>query len=315
MSRRPINFAQLKTVSLKDRPSKVSVGAFAKPLAEGASLGDFLDALPDFLGAADLLKLARGIAEEHKTGKMLHVGMGAHVIKVGLSPLLIDQMKRGRIKTLSLNGAGIIHDTEIAMEGQTSEEVAEAIRDGSFGMVRETAQFLNQAINAGVKDGLGIGASVGRALAGAGFPYLEHSLLAQAHQLSVPVTVHVALGTDIIHMHPEADGAAIGEGSMRDFRLFCEQVAALEGGTYLNIGSAVVLPEVFLKAVSIVRNLGHPLQKFTTANMDFIQHYRPRVNVLTRPTADGGRCFALTGMHEIMVPLLFAAVDRFAGKK
>ncbi len=234
--------------------------------------------------------------------------MGAHVIKVGLNPILIDLMKRGIISAIALNGAGIIHDTEIALVGRTSEEVADGIGAGAFGAAKETGEILNQAINTGAGKNIGLGQAVGEALLTRNFQNNDQSLLATARQLEIPVTVHVAIGTDIIHIHPDADGAAIGKTSHLDFRLFSSLVAEMEQGVYLNIGSAVLLPEVFLKAITVVRNLGHTVNNITTANFDFIRHYRPAVNVVQRPTLSGGRGFNFTGHHELMIPLLAAAI-------
>jgi hypothetical protein len=235
------------------------------------------------------------------------LGMGAHAIKVGLNPVILDLMERGIITSLSLNGAGIIHDFELALIGRTSEDVDKEILTGAFGMAEETGSMLNQAIkSAGPEEG--IGAAVGRMIQNGDFPYKGKSLLAAGFRLEIPVTVHVAIGTDIIHMHPSFDGRATGEAAQRDFLAFCSLVSDIEGGVYINLGSAVLLPEIFLKAVTLCRNLGHSLHHFTTVNMDFVQHYRPNTNVVRRPTQGGGRGFALTGHHEIMLPLLAAAV-------
>jgi hypothetical protein len=252
--------------------------------------------------------------------------MGGHVIKCGLAPVLLDLMRRGYATAFAMNGSAAIHDFEIALAGHTSEDVEAVLPDGRFGAAEETGREMNRAIAAGDREGIGIGEALGRRLceesrasAGrdqgvprgpGGPPYIDCSLLAQAYAASVPVTVHVAMGTDTPHTHPAADPAAIGSAGHRDFRLLCACVADLnEGGVYLNIGSAVVLPEVFLKAVSAVRNLGHPLADFTTANFDFLQHYRPRVNVVERPhSRSGGRGYAITGHHELMLPLLAAAL-------
>jgi len=299
---------KIRTYSLKDRLSKVHLEDLGRPLRPGASLRDFLASLPRFLAAGDLLEVASRIAAAHRSGRRVILGMGAHPIKVGLSPLLIDLLEEGLINALAMNGACIVHDFEMALAGATSEDVDRAVLDGSFGMARETGAWLNEAISEGVGRGLGLGAAVGARIEEGDFPNRRLSLLAACRRLDVPVTVHVAVGTDIIHMHPGADGAAIGEGSLRDFRVFTEAVAGLKGGVYINLGSAVLLPEVFLKALTLARNLGHEVTDLTTVNMDFIQHYRPGVNVLKRPTLGSGRAFALTGHHEIMFPLLAAAV-------
>ncbi|VAW37565.1 hypothetical protein MNBD_DELTA04-294, partial [hydrothermal vent metagenome] len=243
-----------------------------------------------------------------RAGRPVLLGMGAHVIKVGLNPVLIELMKRGVITAIALNGAGIIHDTEIAMVGRTSEEVADVLGSGAFGAARETGEVLNTAIKRGAEKNIGLGRAVGEALLEQDFPHNDQSLLAQAVRMDIPVTVHVAIGTDIIHIHPGADGAAIGRTSHYDFRVFCALVAGLEGGVYLNVGSAVLLPEVFLKALTVARNLGYEVRHLTTANFDFIRQYRPLTNVVHRPTMEGGCGFNFTGHHELMIPLLAAAI-------
>jgi hypothetical protein len=235
-------------------------------------------------------------------------GLGAHVIKTGLGPVLIDLMARGFVSAVATNGAGIVHDFELAMSGGTSEDVDAALGPGRFGMAEETGRLLNAAINDGVAGGLGIGQAIGRWLARATPPHAHLSVLAAAARLDIPVTVHIALGTDIIHMHPAASGRSLGEGSLKDFRYFVSNVARLEQGVYLNCGSAVILPEVFLKAVALARNQGVPLDGLTTVNLDFVRHYRPETNVVTRPVAGIGRGYSLVGHHEIMIPLLAAAL-------
>ena len=304
----PLDFSGLATYSLHDRHSKVTVDDFAAPLRPGMRISGLLAALPGQLAGRDFPELVNRLAAIRKADRPLMIGMGAHVIKVGLNPILIDLMERGIITSIALNGAGIIHDAEIAMVGRTSEEVADVLGEGAFGAARETGEVLNQAINSGAKQGMGLGEAVGRTLVNEGFPFNQHSLLARACELGVPITVHVAMGTDIIHIHPDADGAAIGQTSHYDFRLFCRLVSGLEGGAYLNIGSAVLLPEVFLKALTVVRNLGFAVKDITTANFDFIRHYRPATNVVHRPTLEGGRGFNFTGHHELMIPLLAAAL-------
>ena len=268
----------------------------------------FLRGLPDILAAQNLKTIARKIAECKRRNKTVLLGMGAHPIKVGLSPLIIDFMERGIVHAVALNGAGVIHDFELAYMGETSEDVATALKDGSFGMAEETGAFINAAISEGSMHQLGVGAAVGAAILKSRLPHRKLSILAKGAQLGIPVTSHVAIGTDIIHMHPKADGAALGDCSLRDFRTLTSVVATLDGGIYLNFGSAVVLPEVFLKAVSLARNLGNPVQDLTTVNLDFIQHYRPLTNVVNRPTLGSGKGYYLTGHMEIMVPLLFVAV-------
>jgi len=305
---RPLDFSGLNTYSVHDRHSKVTVADFAAPVRAGMSVAELLAGLPAQLAGKDFPELARRIASAVRDSRPVLVGMGAHVIKVGLNPVLVELMRKGIVSAIALNGAGIIHDCEIAMVGRTSEEVADVLGGGAFGAARETGEVLNRAIGEGARDGIGLGRAVGRALLEANFPYNDQSLLAQACRFDIPVTVHVAVGTDIIHIHPSADGAAIGQTSHHDFRLFCSLVSGLEQGVYLNIGSAVLLPEVFLKAITVVRNLGHQVRDFTTANFDFIRHYRPATNVVHRPTLEGGRGFNFTGHHELMIPLLAAAV-------
>ncbi|MGX9725853.1 MAG: hypothetical protein ACTFAK_00615 [Candidatus Electronema sp. VV] len=309
----PLDFSGLNTYSLHERHSKVTVADFAQAVKPGMTVRELIVNLPKQLAGKDFPELVERIAAAVSNKRPVLVGMGAHVIKVGLAPILIDLMERGIISALALNGAGIIHDAEIAMVGRTSEEVANVLGAGAFGAARETGEVLNQAINQGAKEGIGLGEAVGNALLQQNFPFNGQSLLAQARRLGIPVTVHVAMGTDIIHIHPAADGAAIGQCSHHDFRVFCRLVSGLEGGVYLNLGSAVLLPEVFLKALTVVRNLGHVAQRFTTANFDFIRAYRPATNVVHRPTLEGGKGFNFTGHHELMIPLLAAAiVDKLA---
>ncbi len=304
-----IDLSKLTTYSVKRRKSKVQTRAFASPPRKGRSFRRFYDGLPDFLAVRSLRAVATAIVEARRRRKPVIVMMGAHPLKVGLSPVLIELLRRGVVTGVAMNGAGIIHDFEIAFCGQTSEEVAEALADGSFGMARETAQCLNEAIHEGVGQGLGIGQSVGAMIERRRLPYRRLSVLGTCYRLGVPSTVHVALGTDIIHQHPSCDGAATGEGTLRDFHRLVEQVSAIgHGGVVINLGSAVILPEVFLKAVSIARNLGFNVKDFTTAAFDQVFHYRPHQNVVTRPVLTGGRGYYLVGHHEIMVPLLAHAV-------
>ncbi len=305
----PLKVDKLHSYPLAERNSKVAIKDFARPPQASQSFSRFLDSLPNILAAADFKALVAAIVQAHKMGKPIIFGMGAHVIKCGLNPIIIELMKRGIISALALNGAGIIHDFELAYAGQTSEEVATELGAGRFGMAKETGELINQAINQGVAEGLGLGEAVGKKLLELEPPYIEYSLPATAYRLNIPLCVHVAIGTDIIHFHPQADGAKIGQGSLRDFHLLASVVAHLDGGgVFLNIGSAVIIPEVFLKAVSLVRNLGHPLANFVTANMDFIRHYRPSQNVVSRPTKSGGKGYNLIGHHEIMLPLLATAI-------
>jgi len=309
---KPFDPSKIKTYSLKDRPSKVRIDEMASPHKTGGSFKDFFSSLPNILAARDIKEIAAAIVQARKDGRPVMLGMGAHPIKVGLTPVIIDLMERGTLTSLSLNGAGIIHDFELAFVGQTSEDVDKEILSGAFGMAEETGSMINNAVSDGNAKGLGIGESVGRLIRNGEFPYKNRSLLAAGSRLSIPVTVHVAIGTDIIHMHPSFDARATGEAAGRDFQKFCSLVADLEGGVYINLGSAVLLPEIFLKAVTLCRNLGHTLKHFTTVNMDFIQHYRPNTNVVRRPTHGGGKGYALTGHHEIMLPLLAAAINELS---
>ncbi|MGE3959807.1 MAG: hypothetical protein AB7H96_24050 [Vicinamibacterales bacterium] len=299
----------IRTYPLKSRPSKAHASDFARPVPEGATIGAFLDALPNVLAAADLRTVARAVARAQASGAGVVWGIGAHVIKTGLSPVLIDLMERGFVSAIATNGAAVIHDFEVALAGATSEDVDQSLGAGTFGMADETGRLLNAAINEGVGRGQGIGQAVSAYLHERSPQFARASLLATAGRLGVPVTVHVAIGTDIIHMHPAANGAALGEGSLRDFRYFVSNVARLERGVFLNCGSAVVLPEVFLKAVALARNQGRALAELTTVNLDFIRGYRPQTNVVSRPTrGTHGHGYSLVGHHELMVPLLAAAI-------
>ena len=304
----PLSFDRIQSYPLKDRNSKVSTSDFAKAWSPGHTMAKWLESLPHILAAKDLLTIRDRLLKAFFGGRKIILTMGAHPIKVGLNPVIIDLMERGVIQALAMNGACIIHDTELAMAGKTSEDVAAEIGKGSFGMAEETGRYLNEAITQGASQGLGLGKSVGEMLVKEAFPFNDHSLLARAHELDVPVTVHVAVGTDIIHFHPLANGADIGKTSHLDFRIFCRLVSELDKGALINLGSAVILPEVFLKALSVARNLGHTVKNITTVNMDFIRQYRPMTNVVHRPTLDGGKGFSLVGHHEIMFPLLAAAI-------
>jgi len=310
----PISLEKLRTCKLKQRKSKVRFDNLGTPF-KGRSFKDFLNNLPEILAAKDFKEVVEAIVKAKKTGKPVILGMGAHPIKVGLSPIIINLMENNVISAIAMNGACIVHDFELSLIGHTSEDVDVELCKGTFGMAEETGKGLNQAIKQGVSKGDGIGKAVGDYILNGEFPYKRLSILAQASRLNIPATVHVALGTDIIHMHPEADGASIGEGSMRDFKLFASVVADLKGGVYINLGSAVIMPEVFLKTLTVARNLKYDVRNFTTVNMDFIQHYRCRENVLRRPILPGGRSYALTGHHEIMFPLLAAAVMQEIKKK
>ena len=298
----------IKTYALRSRQSKVSLAQFATPHQAGSGINGFLKTLPGLLAAKDFKDIVDAIVTAKRNGRAIVWGLGAHVLKTGLSPVLVDLMERGFISAIATNGAGIIHDFEIALSGGTSEDVDATLGPGTFGMAEETGTQLNRAINDGVAAGLGLGQSVGKYLDAVKPPFAQISVTAAAWRLEVPVTVHVAIGTDIIHMHPQASGAAIGEASLRDFKYFVSSVSRLEHGVYLNCGSAVVLPEVFLKAVAIARNEGRSLEGLTTVNLDFLRHYRPLTNVVNRPTAGIGRGYSLTGHHELLIPLLAAAL-------
>jgi hypothetical protein len=299
----------VRTYPLASRASKARAEDFGRPVERGGSFKAWFDSLPAILGAQDLRKAVEAIADAKRRDGGVIWGIGAHVIKTGVSPVLIDLMTRGFVSALALNGAGIIHDFEIALSGATSEDVDESLGPGRFGMAEETGAGLNEAIRTGAERGRGLGQAVGDHLAGCNPPHGDRSLTLAAHRLGIPVTVHVALGTDIIHMHPAASGAAIGDTSLRDFRFFTSCVARLRGGVYLNCGSAVVLPEVFLKAVALARNRGAALDRLTTVNIDFMRMYRPQTNVVTRPVAGtGGSGISLVGHHEVLIPLLAAAL-------
>ncbi len=303
------DLSKVKTFPMTELERMVETGFFAKPVKAGGSFAEFKESLPKILAAEKLVEFAKIVAEAKRNSRAVIVMYGGHVIKTGLGPLLIDWMKRGIITAIGTHGAGVIHDTEIALFGRTSEDVAEGLADGSFGMSRDTADFINTAISNPDHKELGYGESLGKALVDAKAPCHDLSLVYSAYDLQIPLTVHVALGTDIIHQHPTADGEAIGKASLRDFRILAHEVGRLtEGGVVINLGSAVIMPEVFLKALSVARNLGHDAHRFTTANFDMITHYRPTQNVLTRPTLTGGKKFNFTGHHEIMIPLLQALV-------
>ncbi len=303
-----LDLRKLKTYPVASRKSKVNQELLARVNRPGASFSTFFESLPDILAAKDLRLVAHAIVKAHRRKKPVVWMFGAHVIKVGLSPLLIHLIRRKVITAIALNGAGIVHDFELAFMGSTSEDVAAALADGSFGMAEETHSMLNAAIRAGAKKGWGLGHSVGAMINQKRLPYRRLSLLATCHELGVPATVHVAIGTDIIHQQSSADGAAIGKTSLADFRKLAGVVADLQGGVVGNIGSSVVLPEVFLKAVSTARNLGHSVKDFTAFDFDMIRHYRPMENVLKRPTLLGGTAVHITGHHELLVPLLVQAI-------
>lgn len=303
----PIDAAAIRTYPLASRKSKFTRADFGSVHRAGATVGDFLRGLPKVLGADDLRAITKAVVDARLGGRPVIVGMGAHVIKTGLSPILIDLLERGVITALAMNGACLVHDAELAMVGHTSEDVDATLAGGGFGGAQETAETLNAAVAAGSAS-RGLGRAVGEYLEKKKFPFVRESLLATCARLGIPCTIHVAVGTDIFHMHPAADGAALGASSMRDFRTFCSLVRGMNGGVYLNFGSAVILPEIFLKAVSLSRNLGANLDDVTTANFDFIKGYRPLTNVVKRPTGGSGRGYNLVGHHEIMIPLFAAAI-------
>lgn len=306
----PLDLSAIKTYPLKRRHSKVRLSDFSAVWMRGGSLKQFLRSLPDILAVKSLRAAVQAIVRARRRGRPVIVGMGAHPVKVGLNPILVNLMERDIITAIAMNGAVIIHDFELALMGHTSEEVDAELDAGRFGMAEETGRMLNEAIVRGAKEGQGIGEAIGHYMnrQKSQFPNREISVLATGTRLGIPITVHVALGTDIIHMHPAADGAAIGAGSLLDFRKLASVVADMEGGVYLNLGSAVIMPEVFLKTIALGRNLGRQLTDITTVNMDFLPQYRPSTNVVRRPTQKGGKGYSLIGHHEIMFPLLAAAV-------
>jgi hypothetical protein len=304
----PADLSKVRTYPLAERRNKVSVSEFASRVDPAGSLEAFLDGLSDVLAVRALRDLASAIADALAHERAVAWALGAHVVKVGLSPVMIQMMEDGALTSLALNGAGAIHDWEIAAIGATSEDVAEGLHLGRFGMAEETGRELNDAASEAAARGEGLGESLGRRIVESGRPFRDRSLLARAWEMGVPVTVHVAIGSDIVHQHPAADGAAIGCATYTDFRRLVALVGRLRGGVWINCGSAVQLPEVFLKALSVAENLGHDVSGLATANLDMIRHYRTEENVLRRPTAGKGRAFALVGHHEINVPLLSAAV-------
>jgi hypothetical protein len=296
------------TYPLASRKSKTNVNDFGRPVGDDTTVSAFIESLPGILAGADLKAVVSALRHARDSDGGIIWGLGAHVIKTGVSPVLISLMERGYVSALALNGAGIIHDFEIALSGATSEDVDEALGPGRFGMAEETGTLLNTAITEGVARGLGVGQSVVARLSELNPAHGDRSLLIAAARLQIPVTVHIAIGTDIIHMHPKASGAALGDGSLRDFRYFVSNVARLKGGVYVNCGSAVVLPEVFLKAVALARNQGISLAGLTTVNIDFMRMYRPHTNVVSRPVAGIGKGYSLVGHHEILIPLIAAAL-------
>jgi hypothetical protein len=304
----PLNFGNVKRYRIAARKSLVSHASLGRPLRRGLTMARFFEGLPDMLAVRELRAATLAIAGARRGARGVILGMGAHPIKVGLSPLIIDLMERGVLTGIAMNGACIVHDFELAYAGATSEDVGPGLRDGSFGMAEETGRFLNLAIREAAAAGEGLGAGLGRTLSTERLRNRRLSILAAGHRLGIPVTVHVAIGTDIIHMHPEADGGAIGTATLRDFHRLAAEIAMLDKGVFVNLGSAVVMPEVFVKALNVARNLGAKVGHLTTIDMDFIRHYRPGVNILRRPTEDDGRAIQLTGHHELMFPLLFSSV-------
>ena len=305
---KPLSLDEVKTYPLASRPSKVNLEEFARPVDEDSTLRDFLERLPNILAIQNLRELAGQIKRARDSGKPIIWGIGGHVIKTGLAPVILDLLRRGFVTAIAANGSVLVHDSEIALVGSTSEDVDATLGEGVFGGAEETGRLLNEAAREGACDGVGLGEATSRALVAKKPQHDNYSLLCGAYAARVPFTAHVTIGADIAHFHPAADGAALGATTHTDFRLLAEIVRRMNGGgVYLNIGSAVTLPEVFLKCVTLVRNLGHPLQDITTANLDFIQSYRPLTNVVRRPTADGaGRGYTITGHHEITIPLLAA---------
>ncbi len=306
----PINFDAIKTYDLASRPSKVTVKDFAEPVTEIDSLKDFFKKLPKILAVESLKEIVKQIHRARDSGKPIVWGIGGHVVKTGLAPVIVDLMRRGFVSAIASNGSVLVHDTEIALVGFTSEDVDTSLRKGDFGAARETGEILNAAAKNGLKDEIGLGEAMGRELIAQNPPNEEVSLICQSYKNKIPFTAHLAIGADIGHFHSSCDGAALGATSHTDFKLFCAIIKSLNGGgVYLNIGSAVILPEIFLKAVTVVRNLDFPLEDFTTANFDFIQSYRPNTNVVRRPTANNaGRGFSITGHHELTIPLLAAQI-------
>jgi hypothetical protein len=303
-----LDYSKLSTYSIKDRKSLVSRDDFAKPWTKGEGLGDFFERLPAILAGKDIRNVVDAIACAAQNKRQVCFGMGGHVVKTGMAPILIDLMKKGVITHLAMNGSCIIHDFEVAFTGRTSEDVAESLGSGSFGMAKETSELLNQAIARAHEQKIGLGRAVGQLIEDLNLPFKDSSLIAAGARLDLPVTVHVAIGTDIIHMHPGFDGAACGAASLHDFKTLASTLADLENGVFINAGSAVILPEVFLKALTLVRNLGHKVDNFTTVNLDFIRHYRPMTNVVNRPTQGSGKGYAIVGHHEILIPLIAAGV-------
>jgi hypothetical protein len=304
----PLDFSRIRTYPLRERENKVHLDQLARVWRKGGSFAQFIDALPKILVGNDFRAIVNATVTAVRNKKPVLVMMGAHPIKCGLNPIFVDLMKRGVISAVAFNGAGAIHDFEIALQGETSEDVQSGLDDGSFGMIDETGRLMNQALAAGIKQGIGAGRALGEAIVTGQFSHKDLSVLHQGVVSNVPVTVHIAIGTDIIHQHPTTDGAVLGETTYLDFQKLAAIVAKLQGGVVLNIGSAVVMPEVFLKALTIARNLGNKVEDFTAVTFDMIRHYRPTENVVRRPTHKGGHGYYVVGHHELLVPLWAAAV-------
>lgn len=305
----PVDLRKTMTFPIRQRKNKVSVKSFGSPCSLHTPFTRFLESLPHTMAGDDFREVVDSIVGAHRRGCPVIFAMGAHIVKCGLSPIIIALMKQGVITCVAMNGAGSIHDFEIALIGETSEDVGEGLKAGTFGMARETGELMNGAIKEGVSQGLGMGEALGRKILDLDLPYREYSILAAAAERSIPLCVFVGMGTDIIHMHGSMDGRATGEGSLIDFRLFTSVVSELgNGGVYLNVGSAVILPEVFLKALTIAKNQGARFENFATVNIDMWQHYRPLQNVVNRPAVIGGKGYTITGHHEIMIPLLALAI-------
>ncbi len=310
----PLDFSRVTTYPVSERANKVASSDFAAVHQKGAGFAAYLENLPAFLAARDFREIVAAVAAAVKNNRTVLLMMGAHPIKCGLNPLIVDMLRRGIISAVALNGAGAIHDFELAYQGETSEDVQKGLDDGSFGMVEETSRMMNEAMEAGVRRGEGAGEALGKKIKEGAFPNRAFSILNAGLEMNAPVTIHIAIGTDIIHQHPAAKGEILGEATFRDFRLFAGVTSRLEGGVVLNVGSAVIMPEVFLKALTIARNLGHTVSDFTTATFDMIRQYRPSENVVRRPTHLGGKGFYIVGHHELMIPLLFAAITEELAK-
>jgi hypothetical protein len=304
----PLDFSKIKTYPIQRRANKVSQESLAKVYKKGDSFAKFYDSLPHILVANDFRNLVKAVVQANRDGKPVIFAMGAHPIKCGLNPIFIDLMQRGIVNALMLNGAGGIHDFELAYQGETSEDVLKGLEDGSFGMIDETGRLMNQAFQEGDRKGWGAGKALGYFIQNSQFSHTSLSLLATAEKQEIPTTLHIAIGTDIIHQHPTTQGAVLGKVTYRDFQTLAAVVAQLEGGVFINFGSTVIIPEVFLKALTVARNLGHKVEKFTTATFDMKHHYRPAQNVVSRPVSLGGKGYYIVGHHEIMIPLLAAAI-------